>query len=176
MLEKTVTLETDKAYANLKTELLKKGCKIKSEEPSKRLLVKQGSLWGMTPKNVKKNMEFTLARADSGTHVACKSSISGDWKNITLIGCVLSAVLVAVCGWMAFDLISFMPSGRAGFWSWLATVNGNPDAQVGQSFVNLTVALGVFLSLIILFEVVDVIYVHRRIDRFAKETLDALEN
>ena len=176
MLEKTVNLEADKTYANLKMVLLEKGCKTKSEQPFKRLLVKQGSLWGMAPKTAKKNMEFTLAQAGSATQVTCKSSISRDWKNITLIGCVMSAVLVAACGWMAFDLTTFMASGKASFWSWLATINGSADSQVGHSIVNLTLALAVFLSVIILFEVADVIYVHGRIDRFAEETLNSLPN
>jgi hypothetical protein len=174
LLEKTVNLEADKTYANLKMVLLEKGCKTKSEQPFKRLLVKQGSLWGMAPKTAKKNMEFTLTQANLATQVTCKSSMSRDWKNITLIGCVLSTVLVGFCGWMAFDLTAFMASGKASFWSWLVNVNGSPDVQVGHSFVNLTLALAVFLSLIILFEVADVVYVQGRIDRFAEETLNSM--
>ena len=68
-----------------------------------------------------------------------------------------------------------MTSGKASFWSWLATVNGRPDLQVGQSFVNLTVALAVFLSVIIILEVFDVIYVRGRVDSFMKRTLKKLE-
>jgi hypothetical protein len=128
----------------------------------------------MAPKTAKKNMEFTLTQANLATQVTCKSSMSRDWKNITLIGCVLSTVLVGFCGWMAFDLTAFMASGKASFWSWLVNVNGSPDVQVGHSFVNLTLALAVFLSLIILFEVADVVYVQGRIDRFAEETLNSM--
>lgn len=176
LLEKTIKSDADKTYANLKTTLLKNGCKIKTEESPKQLMAKQGSLWGMTPKTAKKTLEFTLTPTDSGTNIKWKSRISDDWKNITLIGCVLSAVLVGVCGWMALDLTAFMASGKASVWSWLATINSRPDVQVGQSFVNLTLDLIVFLTVIIAFEVADVVYVRGRIDKFAQETIDSIAN
>jgi hypothetical protein len=63
-------------------------------------------------------------------------------------------------------------SGKASFWSWLASVNGNVDVSVAQTFVNLTKALGIFLSVVIALEIVVVAYAYRGIDKFAQETLD----
>ena len=60
------------------------------------------------------------------------------------------------------------------FWSWLVTVNGNIDFQVAQAFVNLTKALAVFLSIIIVSEIAIVVYVHSGIDQFAKQILNSL--
>jgi len=54
------------------------------------------------------------------------------------------------------------------FWSWLATVNGSVDFQIAQAFVNLTKALGVFLSVIIFLEIVIAVYVKAGIERFAE--------
>ncbi len=88
----------------------------------------------MSPVTAKKTMEVNFMAVEIGTQVKCTSKLSSDWKNIALIGCALAAVLVAVCGWMALDLNDFMVSGKASFWSWLATINGSPDLQVGQSF------------------------------------------
>ena len=151
LLEQTVSLEIDQTYANLKAALFNKGCKIISEESPKRILVKQGSLWGMSPKTAKKTIEVNLASVDSGTQVTCSSRMSSDWKNITLVGCVFAAVLVGLCLWMTFDLSAFMVTQKPSFWSWLATVNGSVDFQVAQAFVNLTKSLAVFLSVIIAF-------------------------
>ena len=153
LLERTVNLEIDKAYADLKAVLLEKGCKIISEEPPKQILVKQGSLWGMSPKTAKKIIEVNFAPVDSGTQVTCSSRLSSDWKNLTLVGCALAAVLVGLCLWMTVDLNAFMVTQKPSFWSWLVTVNGSVDFQVGQAFVNLTKALAVFLSVIILLEI-----------------------
>ena len=117
-----------------------------------------------------------MASVDVGTQVKFRSSISSDWKNITLIGSVFAAVLVGVCLWIGLDLNSFMVNARPSFWSWLTTVNGTVDLQVAQSFVNLTKILAAFLSVIILFEVADVVYVHKGIDKFVQEIINSLLN
>jgi hypothetical protein len=174
MPQRTINLGVAEAYSNLKTSLAKKGCRIISDEPPKRIMVKQGSLWGLSPKTAKKNVDFNLKPVDSRTQIASSSRISPDWKNITLIGCVLAAILVGLCLWMAFDLTSFIVTQKPSIWSWLSTINGNVDMQAGQAFVNLTTTLAGFLSLIILSEIAITIYVHSRIDRFAEETLNSL--
>jgi hypothetical protein len=174
MPQRIINLGIDEAFSDLKTALAKKGCRIISDEPPKQIMVKQGSLWGLSPKTAKKNMDFNLKPVDSRTQVTSSSRISSDWKNITLIGCVLAAILVGLCLWMAFDLTSFMVTQKSSFWSWLSTINGNLDMQAGQAFVNLTTALAGFLSLIILLETAITLYVHSRIDQFAEETLNSL--
>ena len=174
LLERTVSVEIDKAYADLKAALIEKGCKIISEEPPKQILVKQGSLWGISPKTAKKTLSVNLVPVDSGTQVTCSSRLSSDWKNLTVVGCALAVALVGLCLWMTFDLGAFMVTQKPSFWSWLVTVNGNVDFQVGQAFVSLTKSLAVFLSVIILLEIAVAVYVHARIDRFAEETLNSL--
>jgi len=174
LLERTVGLGIDKAYADLKAVFSEEGCKIISEEPPKQILVKQGSLWGISPKTAKKTIDATFTPVDSGTRVTCSSRLSSDWKNLTVVGCVLAAFLVGLCLWITFDLDAFMVTQKPSFWSWLATVNGSVDFQVGRAFVNLTNALAVFLSVIILLEIVIAVYVHSRIDRFAEANINSL--
>ena len=65
MLEQNVSLEIDKTYAKLKVALAQKGCRITSYESPKRILVKQGSLWGMSPKTAKKNIEVNLTSVEA---------------------------------------------------------------------------------------------------------------
>jgi len=174
MLQRTVSSDADKTYADLKAALAKKGCKIRSEEPSKRILAVQGSLWGTQPKTAKKTLEIDLSPFDSGTRVTWTSRLSSDWKNLTIIGCALAAVLVGLCGWMAFDLSNFIASQKTTFWSFLVTVHGNADTAVARAFVNLTETLAVFLAIIIIFELVVFWFAHARIDGFAEETLASL--
>ena len=69
-----------------------------------------------------------------------------------------------------FDLNAFIVTQKPSFWSWLATVNGNVDFQIGKAFVNLTKVLAVFLSAIILLEIVIVVYARAKIDKFAEAT------
>lgn len=170
----TMGAEIEKAYARLKFTLAEKGCKIITEESPRRILVKQGSLWGISPVNAKKKLDFHLLSVDSETQINCSSMLSSDWKNITLVGCALAAVLVGLCVWMAYDLTTVIATAKPSFWSWLITVNGVMNLQVGHAFVNLTEALTVFLSAIILLEIAITAYVHSNIDRFAQETLSSL--
>jgi hypothetical protein len=176
LLERTVNLEIDKAYAATKAALIGKGCKIISEQPPKQILVKQGSIWGTSSRTAKKTVKVNFVLDNSGTKVNCSSRLSSDWKNLSLLGCVFAAVLIGLCLWMALDLSAFMTTHKASFWSWIVTVNGNVDFQVGQAFVSLTKALAAFLSFIIFLEIAIVVYVHVRLDRFAEEALNSLSS
>jgi len=169
-----LNLEIEKAYGDLKASLAQKGCKTVSENPPTQLLVKQGSLWGVSPTSAKKIVNITCIPIDSGTQVTCSSSLSPDWKNITILGCALAAVLIGLCLWMAFGINAFIANGKATFWSWLATVDGTVDLSVARLLVNLTEALAVFLFIIIISEVAVAVYAHGRIDWFAQEILDSL--
>ena len=145
-----------------------------SEEPPRQILVKQGSLWGISPKTAKKLLQFNLTVANSGTKITCSSRLNSDWKNLTIIGCVLAVVLVGICLWIGFDLGTFMATQNPSFWSWIVTINSNVDFQAGQALVNLTRALTVFLIVVILSEIAIAVSVYAGIDRFAEETLDLL--
>ena len=172
LLERTVPLEIDKAYADLKKALLAKDSKLISEEAPNQIVVKQGSLWGISPVSAKKTVKVNLARLDSATKVTCTTQLSSDWKNITIIGCVFAAILAALCVWITFDLSTFIVTHRVSFWSWLITANGATDFQVGAAFVGLTKVPCVFLSVIIAVEVAIFVYAKAKIDGFARDVLN----
>ncbi len=174
MLERTVSSEIDKTYEAIKAAFARKDCKITFEKPPQQILIKQGSLWGTTPKTAKKIVKVNLVSVDSRTNLSYSSYLSSDWKNITLIGCVLAAVLVGLCLWMSFDISAFILTRKPSFWSWIITNNGNVNLQVGQAFENLTKILAAFLSVIILLEIAITVYVSPRIDRFAEEIINSL--
>ena len=174
--ERTVSKDIDEVYKDLKTALLAKSCKVVTEEAPTEIMVKQGSLWGISPTNAKKTITANLTKVDSSTKIACTSTVSSDWKNITVVGCALSALLVAICVWITLDLNAFMATDKASFWSWLITVNGVADFQVGAAFVGLTKALAFFLTVIIVTEAWILIYVRAKIDRFAAGILDSIVN
>jgi hypothetical protein len=174
LLERTVALEIEKTYAELKALLLKRGCKLLAEEPPELISVKQGSLWGISPKTAKKVVTYRLAPSDSGTRITCSSSLASDWKNLTVIGTALAVLVAAVCWWIAVDLDTFMVTQQPSYWSWIATVDGYTDFQTAQMFAGLARMLAVFLTIIIAIEAVVAVYAHFRINAFAEETLDAL--
>jgi hypothetical protein len=174
LLERPLNLEIEKAYNAIKAVFTKKDCKIISEQLPNKILFKQGSLWGISPISAKKKIQVNLESFNSTTKVTCTSRLGSDWKNITLVGCVLAAVLVGLCLWMAFDLNTFVSTNKNSVWSWLITVNGNVDSRVAEAFVNLTKTLAAFLSAIIFVEIVITIYVHNKIDRFAEQTLNSI--
>ena len=174
LLERNLSLAIDEAYDTVKAALAKRGCKIISELQPKQILVKQGSLWGVSPQTAKKTLKVTLVSVDSGAKVTCSSRLSSDWKNLSLFGCAFAVVLVGLCLWMALDLSSFIATHKTNFWSWIISVNGNINFQVGQAFVSLTKGLSIFLFVIILVEIAVIVYVRAKIDQFAVEAFNSL--
>jgi len=174
LLTRTVGLEIEKAHAELKALLLKRGCRIIAEEPPALISVKQGSLWGISPKTAKKVVTYRLSPVDSGTRITSSSSLASDWKNLTVIGTALSVLVASLCWWIAMDLDAFMVTQQPSYWSWIATVDGYIDLQTAETFVSLTRMLAVFLAIIIAIEAVIIVYAHFSINSFAEENLKAL--
>jgi hypothetical protein len=174
LVERTVSLEIKKAYADLKAVLLEKNCTIIAEEVPVLISVRQGSLWGISPLTAKKVVNYRLAAVDSGTRITCSSSLASDWKNLTVIGCALAVVVASLCLWISMDLDALVTTQQQGYWSWIATVDGYIDAHTAQMFAGLTWMLAVFLAIILTAEVAIVVYVHFRINTFAEETLNTL--
>jgi len=174
LVERTVDLEIEKALAELKALLLRRGCRIVAEEAPTLISVKQGSLWGISPRTAKKVVNYRLAPVDSGTRITCSSSLASDWKNLTIIGSALAVLLASLCVWIAMDLDTIVTTQQPSYWSWIATVDGYIDLQTAQMFAGLTQMLAVFLAIILVAEVVITVYVHFRINAFSEETLNAL--
>jgi len=174
LLEQIVNLTVQEAYDTIRTALSEENCRFLSEKSLRQIIVKQGSLWGISPKTAKKTIEIDLEPSDNGTKVKYISKLSSDWKNITLIGCVLAAILVGVCIWMIIDLTAFMSTNVPSVWSWLVTEGGNVNVLAGKAFINLAWELAVFLTIVILLEAVIVVYVRSKIDLFASKILETL--
>jgi hypothetical protein len=169
-----VGLEIGKAYAELKALLLRKGCKILAEESPTLITVKQGSLWGVSPRTAKKVMTYQLAPVDSGTRITCSSALASDWKNLTIIGTALAVLVASLCWWIASDLDAFVTTQQPSYWSWLVMVDGYVDFQTARLLAGLTRVLAVFLAIIIAAELVIAVYTHFRINAFAEENLSEL--
>jgi hypothetical protein len=174
LLERTVNLKVEETFPKVKAALTAKGCKVTSEEAPNQICFRQGSLWGISPQTAKKTITATLETAGDQTKLNCSSKLASDWKNITLIGCVFAFVLIGVCAWMASDLTAFIAIRQPSFWSWLVAAGGNVDLLAAQAFVRLTWGLTAFLSFIILLEATIVVFVHSKIDSFAKDALNQL--
>ena len=169
-----MSLGTNEAYADLKALLLKKGCKVVAEEPPRFISLKQGSLWGISPRTAKKVVSCRLSPVDSGTRISCSYSLASDWKNLTIIGSALVVFVMALCWWIAADLQAFMITQEPSYWSWMVMFDRYIDFQTGQMLVGLTRMLAVFLAIIIAIEAVIAFYAYSRINAFAEENLKAL--
>ena len=174
MFEKVVGLEIEKVYSGLKDFLLKSDCKIISEEPPIFISVKQGSIWGVSPRSAKKIVSYRLFPLDSGTRIASSSSLTSDWKNLSIIGSVLSVIVTLLCFWIAVDLDAYITTQKPSNWSWLAGAYGYTGFQRALILTNLTKILAVFLAITLALEILVAVYVSVRINAFAEESLSAL--
>jgi len=169
-----VSLTVQETYEKIRTTLSNEKCRFLLEESPKQIVVKQGSLWGISPKTAKKTLKISLEATNNQTKISCLSKLASDWKNVTLIGCVLAAILVGLCVWMAADLTTFMSTNVPSFWSWLVTEGGYVNVLAERAFINLAWELAVFLTIVIVLEAVIVVYVRSKIDLFAAKVLESL--
>jgi hypothetical protein len=170
----TVNLEIQEAYDKLKANLIQKGCTVLYEQSPSQISLRQGSLWGISPKNAKKTITLTLQPQGNKTTIEYSSKLAKDWKNITLIGCLLAAILASVCVWMALDLSAFMMNGNPSFWSWVVTANQQVLFQAGEAFINLAWGLAIFLSVIIALEIAVFINCQTKIETLSEEAINQL--
>ncbi len=168
-------MAAEEAFEKLKA-VLPPDSKILAETPPSQLCFRQGSLWGITPRTAKKTVEATLKpQSNDQTTFQFSSKLTSDWVNVTLVGCVLAAVLSAVCVWMAMDLSVFLVNGNPSVWSWIVTDSGGRVLfQTGEAFVNLSWGLAIFLLIIIVTEAVVYVWAKNRVDITAEDVLAQL--
>ena len=171
MLKRTVNLKIEETYSKLKLALTAKDCRVIFEKTPNQICFRQGSLWGISSKTAKKNLDINLETVNEGTMISCVSTLASDWKNITIIGCGLATILIGLCIWMATDLSSLIFTHAPGFWGWLVMVGSYVDYRAAQAFVRLTWGLAGFLSLIIVLEAFIVVNARSKIDLFVEEHL-----
>jgi hypothetical protein len=169
VLEKDVAININEAYSRLKDFLIKNNCTIITEEVPTEITVKQGSVWGVSPRSAKKIVSYRLSSRDSKTHIMSSSYWTADYKNLTLIGSVSSFILAILCLWISTDIQVYVRTLKPGFWSFLANTQGLIDVQKAQLFINLTRLIVVFLAISLVLEIMVVVYAHSKIDDFAAE-------
>ena len=173
LFERIINSDIEKAYDNFRQRLLTKDCRLVSEEKPNFIVVKQGSLWGVSPKTAKKKITLRFSSSEGETRISVSSHLSSDWKNLTLIGSALSVLLAVVCVWIATDLNALVASHSEGFWSWLATIDSYVNVQVAQTLATLTSGLAAFLVVVVILEAVIYVVVKRKLNAFAEEILKA---
>lgn len=174
MPQTTVNLTLEDSFTKVKAALTQRGATIVSEDAPQSLVAHQGSLWGISPKTAKKTIHITLQPQGNQTTLTYTSKLSMDWKNITIIGCILSAILTAFCIWVALDLSQFMVDGNPSFWAWLVSSHDTVKFQAGEALVNLSWGLAVFLTIVIVIEAAIYVYAVRHLEVFAKEAVDGV--
>jgi hypothetical protein len=174
MRTRDVSTEIKSTYLELKGLLLKKDCKIVSEEPPKHISVCHGSLRGVSPRNAKKLVDLRICQHNSGSRIVTQSTVSSDWAKLTLWGNVAAGIVAAMFWWIASDIATLLAVGKSGYWTFLAQAFGYPNVQYAFFMVGITRALSVILGVTIILEMLDVVIVYRKINQFAEETLDEL--
>jgi len=176
LTEETFPLPIEQAYEKLKGILLREKCEIIEEKSAEYILIRQGSLDGFLPRSAKKMVKFHLYGQGAETKITTSTEIASDWTNLTVLGNIAAAVLAGVLFSIASDIENYVEQGKTGFWTWLATAYGYPDRQRTIFMVNFTRALAIFLTLMIVVEILIAIYVYRGKDKFAQETLHTLRH
>ena len=144
------------------------------DNPNVQISIKQGSIWGIQPRTAKKIINNAFRPLQSGTTIQYFSKFSADWKKLTIIGYILSFLLVILSLWISSDLQNYILTGNAGFWSWIVTSN-IINSNLVQSLADLTRLLALFLILVLFIETFIVLYSKIKINEIAKEILNKLD-
>lgn len=169
-----VDAELGDAYTQLKTLLTQKECKILLEDPHKSVTVKQGSLWGTSPKTAKKTIHFRLSPNGSGTEVTRTFVLSPDYVRLTVAGCVFAVALALLCAWISVDLGSFAATQQQSSWSWLVQSGNYVNVQGALLLSDLARVLAFFLAVTLALEGLILFYVKRGLGEFAAQILETL--
>ena len=154
MIERIVNLSPEKAYEELKNLLLRNNCKIVAEEHSKSIKVEQGSLWGVSPKGVKKIISFHLLHKNSETRIASVSSLTSDWIILSALGYVILGILSPLFWLFALGLET------SGFYeTWV---------------INYFKFTSIFFVIVVIVGIIWDVLIYARKDSFAEETLRLL--
>ena len=172
MQVKIVGLEIENAYVKLKAHLLKERGRIVAEEPPTSICFEHGSIWGITPRTAKKRISYNFFSQDSETRIVASTSLSPDWKNLGIVGCVFAVLVAIICWWISVDLKAVLVTHGTSVWSWIVTLNGYIDFQIAHVLINLTQAFAVFLIIVTVLEAVVLLYACSGKDSFAEDTLD----
>lgn len=167
--------EINQVFGKLKTLLTQNKCKITAQETPQNLTVIQGSIWGTTAKTAQKKITYTLQQNPAETNITSKACLTSAYINFTVVGCVLSVALLAICGWIAVDLQGYVANG-AGFWGWLAQTSGQFDSGKAAVFIRLSWILAAFLVGSLAVEAYIIWKVHSGIGVFAQDMVKALQN
>lgn len=154
MIERIIHLTPEKAYEELKNLLLKNNCKIVAEEHSKSIKVEQGSLWGVSPKGVKKIISFHLLPKNSETRIVSVSSFTSDWIILSGLAYVIMGILSPL------------------FWSFAI---GLESSGLYETWViNYFRFTSILFVLAVIVGIIWDVFIYARKDSFAEETLRLL--
>ena len=131
---------------------------------------------GILPMNAKKVVSFHLSSEGSETKISSSSEISKDWKNLTLYGSIITAIVIGIFVWITIDMINYIETASPSFWAWLAQIYLPHDPLMANLMISLIQSLTIVLALTIVFEILIVIYVYPRKNSFSRQVLEKISN
>ncbi len=164
LFERTVSLDAEKTYSELKTQLFQQNSKLLIDDPSKHLVVEQGSLMGITPKGVKKRIDcYFHPQGENQTRVIVKSSLAPDWVKWNIGSYVFSAFLIVILSFFTYGFESGLATQRSSFSSELAEMFGLIDYSDSLFAINLLkLMVLVLIVLVLVCVLVDLIIYKKR--------------
>jgi hypothetical protein len=166
-LFKLVNASMVDVFSKLKSHLTSHDYKVLIEQPPTGLVVVGGSLWGTTPKTCQKTLTYKLTQTGQTTEITSTATLTSNYLNFTIAGCIASAVLLVLCGWIAMDLSSSAPTA----WTWIASTNGQFRPAIAQLFTQVATVCTVFLGASLGLEAVILLRIRRGLNAFADAML-----
>jgi len=95
-------------------------------------------------------------------------------ENLTLYGNIITVFVIALFLWITIDLNNYLKTANPGTWTWIAKITTSQNNLATILTINLMQALTIFLTLVIIFEILTVIYVYPRKNNFSQKITQKL--
>ena len=127
------------------------------DTPPVFLSIKQGSIWGISPRTAKKIIKYSFTSKKSRTKINYSSEFSPDWKKLTIVGYIFSFLLIGLLFWINTNIQKYLLTGNPGFWAWI-TKSNLTNLSLAQSLLDFTRILALFLLVAVFVETIIVFY------------------
>ena len=175
LFERIVSLDVDKTYSELKNQLFREKSKLVIDEPSKFLVVEQGSLMGMTPNGAKKRIEYHFhPQGENQTRVIAKSSMASDWVKISAVSYLFVGLLVGISLFLAYDYENAIAIKRSSIFNNIAEAFGLINYSQSFFIIDMLKLLAIALSALVLISLIADLVIYKRRYSLVEETLRVL--
>ena len=173
-MEKTVFVNLEDSCRFLREILTKEKCKIIEDDTAKTTVVEHGSLWGFSPKTIKKNIKFNLIPESSRTRIVTETTWTSDYVVGSVLGLVFAVISTGFLFWLVSVLRAEVIGAQSSLGGWFLELIGYSGYRRALVSVGIVESFALIMFGFLAFDTIITIYFYVKRNNFAESLLDLL--